>query len=163
MIHRHLDYEPGTPVEDLGPAALDDLLDRGDLHDWAPLARAVAVDPHGELADTVLHLCDVHPMYGTSVLWRTWIEAKRARGASRAGGLAELRRKRRLTQRQIAEVLGIAQSDVSKLERRRDLRHSTLRSFIRATGGELHLVARYPDGETLDLTLGDEPNEAAPA
>lgn len=80
MRYRHLDYPPGTPVEALGRAAIDDLLDRGDLRDWAPLARAIARDPRGELADTVLHLCAAHPMYGTSVLWSSWIGRLRDSG-----------------------------------------------------------------------------------
>lgn len=77
MRHRHLDYPPDTPVEQLGRAAIDDLLDRGDLADWAPLAAAVARDPHGRLADVVLQLCAAHPMYGTSRLWTAWIERLR--------------------------------------------------------------------------------------
>jgi hypothetical protein len=76
---RHLDYPPDADVRELGLAALDDLLDRGDLDDWAPLARAVAEDPHGALADKVLRLCDAHPMYGASVLWRAWITCMRKR------------------------------------------------------------------------------------
>jgi len=81
MEFRHLDYPEGTPVEELGPAALDDLLERGDLADWAPLARAVRNDPWGEVANTVLRICDAHPMYGTSTLWRAWIERLRANSA----------------------------------------------------------------------------------
>ena len=49
MIHRHLDYAPDTPVSELGDAALDDLLDRGDLRDWQLLAKAIAADPFGGL------------------------------------------------------------------------------------------------------------------
>jgi hypothetical protein len=33
MIHRHLDHPKGTPPAQRGPAAIDDLLDRGDLED----------------------------------------------------------------------------------------------------------------------------------
>lgn len=47
MRHRHLDVPAGTPPDQLGAAAIDDLLDRGDLDDWTPLARAVAADPWG--------------------------------------------------------------------------------------------------------------------
>lgn len=79
MRHRHLDDPPGTPVEDLGLAAIDDLLDRGDLDDWRPLLRAVGADPWGRLADDVLHLVRAHPMYGTSVLWELTIERWRSR------------------------------------------------------------------------------------
>ncbi len=80
MRFRHLDYPPDARVAELGLAALDDRLDRGDFDDWAPLAHAVADDPHGALADKVLHLCEAHPMYGTSTLWRSWIARLRRPG-----------------------------------------------------------------------------------
>ncbi|MBK8538846.1 MAG: hypothetical protein IPL60_02405 [Ardenticatenia bacterium] len=41
MIHRHLAYPDDAAVTALGDAAIDDLLDRGDLHDWQPLAKAI--------------------------------------------------------------------------------------------------------------------------
>ncbi len=82
MIHRHLDYDPATPWADRGRAALDDLLDRGDLDDWAPLVEAVAADPDGPLASKILAICAAHPMYGTSTLWPRWITGLRR---SRAG------------------------------------------------------------------------------
>lgn len=145
MEHRHLDYPPETPVDGLGPAALDDLLDRGDLEAWAPLARAILADPHGELADTVLGLCDAHPMYGTSVLWRTWIQRLREERSPRERSLGDLRRERGLTQAEVGERMGISQSDVSKVERRSDVRVSTLRAYVEATGGRLELRVRYPD------------------
>jgi hypothetical protein len=40
-----------------------------------------------------------------------------------------------------------SQSEVSKLEQRTDTYVSTLRSYVRALGGELDIVARFPDGE----------------
>lgn len=147
MRHRHLDYEPGTPVDRLGRAAIDDLLDRGDLADWTPLAAVILQDPYGTLAETVRELCAAHPMYGTSLLWRSWID--RLRRASTEPPpprrLAELRTSRGLTQVQVASRAGMAQSDVSKLERREDPRLSTLERYVSATGGRLHLVAEYPD------------------
>lgn len=81
MNHRHLDYE-GVPVDQLGLAALDDLLERGDFGDWRPLARAIARDPFGPLADRVLHLCAAHPIQGTSPLWTAWIAMRRERAAT---------------------------------------------------------------------------------
>lgn len=154
MIHRHLDYEPGTPVERLGMAAIDDLLDRGDLRDWAPLATAVAGDPHGRVAESVLQICRAHPMYGTGRLWSAWIHDLRRGTAptAPATGLAGLRRRRRLTQAQVASRLGRSQSDVSKLERRRDLRVSTLSAYVGATGGRLRLMADYGDGRPVELS-----------
>lgn len=139
MRFRHLDYDPGTAVTDLGPAALDALLERGDLEAWVPLLRAIADDPWGPTADTVLRLCDAHPMYGTSALWRTWIEHRRRRSGSESTTLAEARARAGLTQSEVAERLGVGQSDVSKLERRADVRLSTLRAYARAIGARLHV------------------------
>lgn len=66
-------------------------------------------------------------------------------------GLAEVRRARDLTQEELAEALGIKQTSVSKIERAHerhaDLYLSTLRRFIQAMGGELRLVAVFPDAE----------------
>ena len=146
MISRHLDYAPGDPVQALGLAALDDLLDRGDFADWTRLAEAVAADPHGPLADRVLGLVDAHPMFGTSRLWRGWIERRRDRGPI-AGQPAEsvslrgLRERACLTQRQLAAAMGVAQPDLSRLERRADAKLSTLRAYAEATGARLRLVA----------------------
>lgn len=153
MRFRHLDYVGEAPIEDLGPAAIDDLLERGDLASWAPLAAAVRRHPRGRLADSVLGLCAAHPMYGTSALWRSWIERLRA-GDPEAEApltLAALRRKLGLTQEQVAKRMGIAQSDVSKLERRGDVRLSTLRAYLEAAGARLSLVAKRPDGEDLGV------------
>jgi transcriptional regulator with XRE-family HTH domain len=60
--------------------------------------------------------------------------------------LQELRRARDLSQARIAEILDMTQPEVSKIERRTDLYLSTLRSYIEAMGGELEIVARFPDG-----------------
>lgn len=66
-------------------------------------------------------------------------------------GLADVRRARDLTQEELAEALGIKQTSVSKIERAHerhaDLYLSTLRRFIEAMGGELKLVAVFPDAE----------------
>lgn len=61
--------------------------------------------------------------------------------------LQELRQTRKLTQQQLAEVLHIKQASISKLEGQTDMYISTLRKFIQAMGGELDLVARFPDGQ----------------
>jgi DNA-binding XRE family transcriptional regulator len=75
------------------------------------------------------------------------IERKRAT-------LAQVRQAVGLTQAQLAEELGIAQGDVSKIERRDNLRLATLARFIEATGGHLRFVAVYDDTE-IDLAIGD--------
>jgi DNA-binding Xre family transcriptional regulator len=142
---RHLDYGQGPPLQELGPAALDSLLERGDFGDWRPLARAVLRDPRGALADRVLRVCRGNPDNPSSSLWRHWIEGLRQPRLSQAPRpgrtLAELRRDRGLTQAELAARLGISQSDVSKLERRDDLRLSTLRAYVEALGMDLEVSA----------------------
>ena len=60
--------------------------------------------------------------------------------------LHELRRARGLSQEVLAKILQIKQPNVAKLEKRTDIYISTLRSTIEAMGGELDIVARFPDG-----------------
>jgi hypothetical protein len=169
MIHRHLDYPKDTAPQELGPAAVDDLLDRGDLDDWAPLARAVAAEPWGPLADRILRLCEAHPMYGTSHLWRAYVSTCRA--AALGGGsaswpsrprtatLAQIRTARGFSQATVGARLGMNQSEVSRLERRSDVRLSTLRSYVEAVGGWLRLIVAWPDGtDRAELVVGGERN-----
>jgi ParB-like chromosome segregation protein Spo0J len=69
--------------------------------------------------------------------------------------LYELRSARSLTQENIAKTLGTNQTAVSRLERRADLYISTLRDFIVAMGGELDIIARFPDGEVRINKFGE--------
>jgi predicted transcriptional regulator len=59
--------------------------------------------------------------------------------------LAELRNAMQLSQEELASELKIGQASVAKLEKRTDMYVSTLRRFIEAMGGELDIVARFPD------------------
>jgi len=61
--------------------------------------------------------------------------------------LNELRNARGLSQQMLAEALRIQQPAIAKIEKRTDMYISTLRSHIRAMGGELDIVARFPDGD----------------
>ena len=60
--------------------------------------------------------------------------------------LNELRQARGLSQKMLAEVLHVQQPSIAKIEKRTDMYLSTLRSHIEAMGGELEVVARFPDG-----------------
>lgn len=149
MRHRHLDLPEETSPSALPLEALDDLLERGDLTDWAPFLREIARDPTGPVSDRVLHLVDAHPRQGTSPLLRAWIETRRAAVRSLQVGpaLGELRRGRGLTQQAVATRLGMTQPEVSKLERRSDVRTSTLNAYVGALGGALVVEARFDDGD----------------
>ena len=59
--------------------------------------------------------------------------------------LAELRKARRLSQEELAQVLSIGQASVAKMEKRADMYVGTLRRFVEAMGGNLDIVARFPD------------------
>ena len=71
---------------------------------------------------------------------------QRARELIRAMTLNELRRTRNVTQGTLARAMQTSQSEVSKLEQRTDAYISTLQSYVRALGGQLDIVARFPDG-----------------
>lgn len=88
-----------------------------------------------------------------SELRATMTPEQQARAAAKAEGmlvqlqLAELRQARSKTQSEVARAMDTQQAAVSKLERREDMYLSTLREYIEALGGELKLVASFPDAE----------------
>ena len=60
--------------------------------------------------------------------------------------LNELRQARGLSQKMLADVLQVQQPSIAKIEKRTDMYLSTLRSHIEAMGGQLEVIARFPDG-----------------
>ena len=60
--------------------------------------------------------------------------------------LQELRQARKMSQEQMAKQLHTKQSNVSRIEKRADMYISTLRGVIKAMGGDLEIIARFPDG-----------------
>ena len=83
---------------------------------------------------------------------RKKVEARTAALIAEEMTLQELRQARRLTQVRIAKVLGISQDGVSRLEKRSDFLLSTLRKTVEAMGGNLSLVAEFPDREPVVLS-----------
>lgn len=75
--------------------------------------------------------------------------------------LNELRQARGLSQKMLAEVLHVQQPSIAKLEKRTDMYLSTLRSHIEAMGGELDIVARFPDGSIKISNFSDLGKAAA--
>ena len=82
---------------------------------------------------------------------RKKIEARAAALIAEEMTLRELRRARKLTQVRLAKALGISQDGVSRLEKRSDLLLSTLRKSVEAMGGNLSLVAEFPDRKPVIL------------
>ena len=60
--------------------------------------------------------------------------------------LNELRAARGLTQQRLADQLQVKQPTVAKMEKRTDMYISTLRQQIEAMGGELEVMAKFPEG-----------------
>jgi len=71
--------------------------------------------------------------------------------AARRMTLGEVRKGRRISQAKIAEALGIGQMQISRLERRKDPRLSTMQRTVAAMGGHLTLLATFPDQEPVVL------------
>jgi predicted transcriptional regulator len=64
----------------------------------------------------------------------------------RSMSLDELREALNLTQEELANRLQVKQPAVAKLERREDVRLSTLRALIEAMGGQIEVRAVFPQG-----------------
>lgn len=94
---------------------------------------------------------------------RKKVEARAAQLIAEEMTLRELRHARKLTQARIAKTLGITQDSVSRLEKRSDLLLSTLRKTVEAMGGNLSLVAEFPDRGPVILAgiADDSPGEKA--
>ena len=91
-------------------------------------------------------------MKGIGPARRKKVEARAATLIAEEMTLQELRQARKLTQVRIAKVLGISQDGVSRLEKRSDFLLSTLRKTVEAMGGNLSLVAEFPDREPVVLS-----------
>lgn len=100
-------------------------------------------------------------MKGLTSERRKKIEARAAQLIAEEMTLQELRRARKITQVRMAKELGISQNGVSRIEKRSDLLLSTLRKTIEAMGGNLSLVAQFPDQKPVVLSgiaVDDQPD-----
>lgn len=66
--------------------------------------------------------------------------------------LQELRKVMGLSQEQLADILEMNQGNLSKLEKRTDVHVSTLRRYVEALGGKLHIMAALPGKPLIELT-----------
>jgi transcriptional regulator with XRE-family HTH domain len=76
---------------------------------------------------------------------RKKVEDRAAEIIAEEMSLRDLRKARKLTQARVAKTLGITQDGVSRLEKRSDLLISTLRKTVKAMGGDVRIVAEFPD------------------
>ena len=77
-------------------------------------------------------------------------------GVARRMTLAEVRKGRKISQAKMAQALGIGQMQISRLERRKDPRLSTMQRTVAAMGGHLTLIATFPDQEPVVIMTDAE-------
>jgi transcriptional regulator with XRE-family HTH domain len=77
--------------------------------------------------------------------------------------LRRLRAARELTQENLASILHVKQSEVSKIERRTDMYLSTLASYVKAIGGTLEVRAAFPGGEIVKINQFESLHESEAA
>ncbi len=83
---------------------------------------------------------------------RTTTKKTQARAARRTQELraelllSEVRQLAGKSQQQVAQALGMKQPSLSKLEKQSDMQISTLRKIVKALGGELEVLAKFPKG-----------------
>jgi hypothetical protein len=91
---------------------------------------------------------------------RQRVEERAAGLMAKQMSLRDLRKAMKKTQVAIARKLKVRQHGVSKIEQRTDMLLSTLRAYVQALGGELHLVAEFKNRPPVRLTeIGGIANE----
>ena len=66
--------------------------------------------------------------------------------------MRDLRKAMHMTQKSVAKKLKINQDNVSRLETRSDVLLSTLQAYVHSLGGNLTLLAEFPDRPPVSLT-----------
>ncbi|MCI5209809.1 MAG: helix-turn-helix domain-containing protein [Candidatus Electrothrix sp. ATG2] len=61
--------------------------------------------------------------------------------------LQQVRKSQHVTQKELAQTLGLSQSALSELERRPNITHGTLHRYIEALGGKLEINAVFQEGK----------------
>lgn len=69
--------------------------------------------------------------------------------------LGELRHAKELSQEELSKRLRVEQPQVSRLEKRTDMYISTLRKYIEAVGGQMEIIAKFPEGNVLINQFGE--------
>lgn len=83
---------------------------------------------------------------------RRKVEARADELIAEEQSLQDLRKAMVRTQATVAKRLRVGQDSVSRIEKRTDMLLSTLRGYVGALGGELHLVATLPGRAAVKLS-----------
>jgi transcriptional regulator with XRE-family HTH domain len=66
-----------------------------------------------------------------------------------------------ITQTELADLMKVTQGAISQLEKREDVLLSNLAGYIRALGGKLELIARFPDSDVRITQFDPDKKRAA--
>lgn len=87
---------------------------------------------------------------------RNRIEANTRKKSESYRNLQAFRQETGLTQAALSKKLDMPQGNLSRLEQKSDMLLSTLRGYVEAAGGKLHLAIELPDREPILLSgIGD--------
>lgn len=67
--------------------------------------------------------------------------------------LEQLRKARKVSQRQLAEAVGVSQPAIAKMEREKDMKLSTLKRLAEGMGGVLKVEFEFPEGVSHRITV----------
>jgi DNA-binding transcriptional regulator YiaG len=115
---RHVDVDPGAPLETWPYEALVALVERGTVGDWARLAVEVAGDPWGPVARQLEDYLSYERPYGVGPLLARSIDRARQHAVQReraavADEVGELVRRSGLTTSDLASRLGTSRPRLS--------------------------------------------------
>lgn len=82
---------------------------------------------------------------------RANVNARAAKLIAEELSLQDLRKAMNRTQVEMAKTLNVGQDTVSRYEQRTDMLLSTLQEYVEAMGGELDLVARFPNRQPVKI------------
>jgi DNA-binding XRE family transcriptional regulator len=69
--------------------------------------------------------------------------------------LKQLRERWGISQQELAKILNVSQPAVSKVENQPDVILSTLRQYVESLGGNLEILATFPDRPTVKLEIAE--------
>jgi hypothetical protein len=104
----------------------------------------------GEGADEVYK--DLEAAYGRTVS----LLLSRTHTSPPEAVLRELRKERGLSQVELAKLLNKQQGEISKLERRSDVKVSTVRNAVEKLGGKMTIIVTFPDGMERALKFDED-------
>jgi DNA-binding XRE family transcriptional regulator len=87
---------------------------------------------------------------------RARVKARAQQLVAEEMSLRMLRKAMNKTQVDIAKALNVGQDTISRYEQRTDMLLSTLQSYVQAMGGQLDLIARFPNRKPLRVNTLEE-------